>query len=857
MMKLYSSNLALASRFAIALLMLFAALGQANAQCDQTIVSDTIVSTYNGNPVDICVDLDYVVAIRSDRFVDGVSQTNFPQGCNFDSLIYYPYSTFPGGGAAGPYELVVWSLNGNFFSGTFADIDDLVAQMNAFDPAGNWTNEELTRNIIGGESGQVYDILTIEQPSSGIRRTVNPNIARSARGTIESFDGIGFHEYIVNDPNTGCRDTLVVFLEPNIQDDNIDVFTDFNTESDVICLDNSQLIGALQAATICDDPDNGTLNDQGGYCYTYTPNAGHIGSDFVCIEVCDNTPTPIGPLCKRTRINFITETPANLPTDTVRFQMTNTDTTVCVNDVLDLGGMPDGVSLCGPVPAGMTIVPNVNGCVDISPSASFSGPAIVCVRHCLGPICDTTILDFTVLDDCDLAVFDTNAETVASQGNPTSYCLPVDPVVLGTYTLNVDGQVYNGDLGECDIVQQTFYNYAPLFGNGSAGPYTLTSWIVDGVTFSTTFQDPAALLAFMRSSDPDGDWRLDATSFNIFGGDASANYAFMDIVHNATGSLSNLQPNPIDIARGTTIDLPGDGVYEIELSDANTGCSDLIVVTIGQAPQTTSDTINVTVFQNRPSQSTCLFPNPRDAFSLCGDVSNGTTTFDLNNCVVYSPDLNFLGSDTLCAISCDLPGGTVCDTTVVIFSVFPRPPNSTTTLTIDVTVFADSVSETTCLFTVPRDEFSVCDDVNNGTTTFDANDCVVYRPNPGFVGMDTLCTVSCDLPAGTVCDTTFVIFSVVAAPPPPPEPDTITLANFGDAPFNLCNGLPITGPFSSVSICGTSGPFTASLSLDEQCVVADPTDGVAGTGEICVTFCSTETPPVCQEILFIISLTPS
>jgi len=120
--------------------------------------------------------------------------------------------------------------------------------------------------------------------------------------------------------------------------------------------------------------------------------------------------------------------------------------------------------------------------------------------------------------------------------------------------------------------------------------------------------------------------------------------------------------------------------------------------------------------------------------------------------------------------------------------------------------------------------------------------------------MDTLCVVSCDLPGGTVCDTTYAIFEVVPRTLPI---DTIYLANFGDAPFNLCNGLPIIGPFSSVSICGVTGPFTAELSPDGECVVADPTDGVSGTGEICVTFCSTANPIVCQEVLFIITQTPS
>jgi gliding motility-associated-like protein len=284
---------------------------------------------------------------------------------------------------------------------------------------------------------------------------------------------------------------------------------------------------------------------------------------------------------------------------------------------------------------------------------------------------------------------------------------------------------------------------------------------------------------------------------------------------------------------------------------------DTTFVTFNVIPQirpSVTQAFDVNVFADSVSQTTCLFTNPRDQFSVCGDVSNGTTTFDANNCVVYEPNPGFTGSDMLCVVSCEqVPGGgTICDTTFVNFTVIPQT-QPTVTQTIEVTIFVDNASPTTCLFTNPRDQFSVCGDVSNGTTTFDANDCVVYQPNPGFIGMDTLCVVSCDLPGGTVCDTTFAIFTVI----PQSNVDTISLTNFGDARFNLCNGLPITGPFSSVAVCGVTGPFTAAVSPDGNCVVADPDDGVSGTGEICVTFCSVSTPIVCQDVVFIITQTPS
>ncbi|MFK8057209.1 MAG: Ig-like domain-containing protein [Saprospiraceae bacterium] len=846
-------NLAFASRTIGALLMLLVFLGQANAQCDQTIVQDTMTADYMGSPIGFCVKLEFMVAIRADRYIDGVLQTDFPEGCDFDSLVYYPYGTFPDAGAVGPYELVDWSVDGSPLNTMFTDVDGLVTEMNNFNPVGAWINEQFTQNIVGGEDGRTYSPMIVRQIGSGIERTVNPNISRTANGTIVIVDGAGIHEYVIDDPTTGCRDTIALFLRPVLDDIELEIFTDFETESAVFCLDNSGLVGIPQAATICDAPEDGVLNDQGGYCYTYTPNTGHSGSDEICIEVCDNTTSSSGPLCQRTIVTMITRSPVILNTDTVRFQMTNVDTTVCVNAVIDLSGPADFTEVCGPVPAGLTIVPSTNGCIDIFPDPTFFGDATICISHCLGTVCDTTILDFTVISSCDLGLFPAATDAVSSQGNPTLYCIPEAQATMSAYTFMVDGQIYTGPFSDCDVEPQFFYNYAPLFGNGTMGPYTLTRWTVNGQTFSTSFQDPTELEAFMRASDPSGDWSLDATVFDIIGGNPTSSYGSMVIVHNATGTQSELLANPINIARGTTIDLPGDGVYEIVVVDPNTGCSDEVTVTVGAPPPTITQTINVTVFVDSFSQTTCLFTSPRDTFSICGNVSNGTTTFDASNCVVYQPNPGFLGTDTLCVVSCDLPGGTVCDTTYAVFTVVPRVPTPTTTQTINVTVFVDSVSQTTCLFTLPRDTFSICGNVSNGTTTFDASNCVVYQPNPGFLGTDTLCVVSCDLPGGTVCDTTYAVFTVVPRVAPPTTTQTIDVTVFVDS-FSLTTCL-FTLPRDTFSICGAVSNGTTTFDVN-NCVIYQPNPGFLGTDTLCVVSCDLPGGTVCDTTYAVFTVVP-
>ena len=808
---------ALAAACALALLV---APRAARAQCDLTIFADTLRADYVGAPVGFCTDLDYRVALRSDRFVDGVRQTDIAEGCAFDSLTYYPYATFPGGGIAGPYSLDAWTVDGQAFATTFADVADLVSQMNGFDPLGFWIEDPFTRTIVGGRGGVDYGAMRVTQTSTGTSRDVNPSFQTVANGTLVTVDGAGFHEFVVDDPTDGCRDTLVLLLEPRVDEIRFDVFADFETATEVFCLDNSALLGNPQAYTLCDPdaPRNGALTDVGGYCFTYLPAAGFTGSDPICFEVCDDTPAPAGPLCQRTIVDVITRSPSTVVTDTVRVRITNADTAVCLNPVLDLPTPYDVAELCAPAPAGLTALAALDGCVSLQPDVAFSGTVELCVRYCTGATCDTTVVAVTVLPDCDLGMFVNDRDTVASQGDPTPYCLPQPVALVSGYEVTVDGAPYGGPLTVCDLGQQFFYNYAALFDMGNAGPYTLQRWTVDGVQYNGTFQDPPALETLMRAFDPAGNWRLDVAAFNIEGGAPGADYGMMVIVHNQTGTVSELRPNPIDEARGTAIELPGDGTYRVGVRNPADGCTDAVTVTVGQGPDTTAATttreLTVVVRANEPTASTCLFPAPRDTFSLCGDVRNGSVAIDAALCAVYTPAPGFVGLDTLCAVSCDLPGGTVCDTTIVVYDVRAE------VIRVPVTNFGDDPF-TTCLtppFPGPYGPAIVCGasgPFSAGTSA--TNGCVDIDPAAGADTDGTVCVVLCQEANPAVCQEFLIeITQLPACAPPLFAADTLFLDASADTAFVcLADGADLSAfditldgaPYAPLSDpdCGTTG----------------------------------------------------
>ncbi len=819
------SNLHLPPALRIALLvMLIGCVYQtAHAQCAQLITPDTLVADDTGAAVGFCVDLDYSVALRGTSYIDGNIQTTFPDGCDYDTLTYYSYGTFPDGGSNGPYLLQRWSFNGTIVNSTFSSIADLVSQMNAWDPQGNWIDDQLTGNIVGGRNGSSYGRMVVEQLSTGRVRNVSPSSQAVAGGTIVEVSGIGYHEFVIDDPNSGCRDTLYLFLRPNIADEEFDVFTDFNTTSPSFCLDNAALPGAPQAYTLCATPGNGTLNDLGGYCFSYTPNSGFSGSDQICFTVCDDTPAPAGPLCKQTLVNVITRAPNATTTDTLRYSITNSDTTVCIDAVIEVAAPYDVAELCAATAMGMVAVPDASGCVSLQPNNNFAGDATVCVRHCTGGVCDTTILIVSVAVDCELNALAGAVDSVASQGGQLSYCLTLSQNTLASYDFSINGAAYTGAFGGCNFEQELYYNYGALFGNGNAGPYRLLSWMVDGQTTSGTFQDPQELESLMQQFDPRGNWSLNAAAFFIQGGNASAAYSSMRIIHDASGTYSELSPNPIDVATGTTITLPGDGNYELAVVDPVSGCSNELTVVVGTQEEGTFRIIYVPLDANTSSPTTCLFTSPRDTFILCGDVSNGVASIDGGFCVDYTPSAGFVGNDTLCALSCSQPGAAPCDTTLLIFEVAARPD------TVYISNFGDApfAACANVPFAGPYLDATLCG--VTGPVLAEAGNqaaCILIDPDDGVTGQAIVCAEICQEANPAVCQQViFIIDQIPSCNPGLFATDSIFLdPSPGAAYVCLADGADL----SNYTISVNGAPAVAST--DTTCGTTTSGGGSGGGG---------------------------
>lgn len=107
----------------------------------------------------------------------------------------------------GPYTMENWPVNGQSYSGVFANPTGLVALMNQLDPSGNWSLT-IDNKVVGGKTGTTYGNIRVITPQ-GTAVTLSTAKQDVAKGTKLQFPP-GLHRLTFRQFSTGCIDTLYV-----------------------------------------------------------------------------------------------------------------------------------------------------------------------------------------------------------------------------------------------------------------------------------------------------------------------------------------------------------------------------------------------------------------------------------------------------------------------------------------------------------------------------------------------------------------------------------------------------------------------------------------------------------------------
>ena len=471
-------------------------------ECDTaTVVINVIDNSDPGNNAPTGVEDNFVMENDNDLTGDLLSTDSDPDGDNLTitttpvdnpttgtltinpdgTFTYQPDSTFTGEDsfkyevcddatpkACDTVEVTIEILEGDGDNDIYAT-DDVSTGDGGKNQTGNVTDND------NDPEGDNLTVTELEGPTNG---SLTLNSDGSYTYTPDNgFTGNDQFVYKVCDDGTpqACDSATVYLTVLEVQEPPLVLPNPLTIPQDstgTICMPILDLNeGDTFTSTLCTgSPENGTATptvNGNQLCIEYTPDSGHIGSDEVCVIVCDQTG-----LCETVGIP-VTVVPQLQPIDStqppvviVPLVVIPEDSTVAVCAPIVDANVEDthSVTICEQPQNGTATasVDNSNNtlCLTIEPDNNFTGTDSVCVIVCdQTGLCDTVTIPIKVLDmnDPPLAIDDIST---TQEGSPTT-----------------GNGLTNDDDPEGDELTVSTTPIDPIGGNvtiDSAGNYTFT-----------------------------------------------------------------------------------------------------------------------------------------------------------------------------------------------------------------------------------------------------------------------------------------------------------------------------------------------------------------------------------------------
>ena len=381
------------------------------------------------------------------------------------------------------------------------------------------------------------------------------------------------------------------------------------------------------------------------------------------------------------------------------------------------------------------------------------------------------ILSYEVIEDCDpsgcpnLVVAETGNAGTTDCGNPIGFCLDVPFSTVINWDITLNGADYASSLSGCNFDTNFIYNYALVPDSGVNGPYTITSWMVNGVQQTGTFNNSTDLVTLMNDLDFFGQWSLDMATQTISGGLAGNTYGDMLVTQDVTGAMGTLNVSSTFTPEGTQL-LVNEGINTLIFTDAD-GCADTIIVT-GHC--LTTETVEITIPEQQMGTfcpDTSELPGSEiDVEFICGTCDNVGLTLGTGDCFDYTGITE--GQDALTVITCDEFG--VCDTTIVVITVVATQPIVNPPLVND-DFFTTQINVPVLLKVTDNDivmsgitDFGVQRTPNYGYIDINPDNTILYSPVQDYCGDDLLTYYLC---AGEDCASATTNIYVECAEPRP------------------------------------------------------------------------------------------
>ncbi|OWY25080.1 tandem-95 repeat protein [Sphingobacteriales bacterium UPWRP_1] len=601
--------------------------------------------------------------------------------------------------------------------------------------------------------GDNYTTTILNNGIYGSAEVNNPDCFTYTPGAgFTNFDIVQFN---VCDEGGACELVNVYFVNnapPAIN--NVTLTTTQNVPVNVCLTITDPENEAVTLSILDGTPQNGTAVITNDTCILYTPNPGYVGTDQISVQACD-----INGNCSLGTINItIQEQPNQAPVINNTFSTTafNTPITVCMS-VTEPDG-DDFSTVFGSSNFG-SVIPLNDTCFSYIPGLNFSGSDGVTVTVCdVFGSCSSATAFITVFSNLPPSA--ENVTVATNAGQPVAACIePSDPENDAT-AITITTQPANGT---ALITNDTCISYIP--GPGFAGTDVVqlqlcdvfnncvavsVTVIVNSVNVAPVITPVAPIITTVgadeivciTATDPNGD-NLTYAIINVSPDTGTAvmdgNCLNFEAPQSGTGSID------------VTIQVCDNGVPSL--------CSIVVVTFVLNYPPT-APAESVTIPQNTLSTVVCLTitePDGNDyTLDITGNPVNGNAALD-DNCLVYSPDPLFVGTETIVITLCD-EYGECSSTTVTINVTDALNADDDSAQTEDnvpaiIPVLNGDVYPTDGTTTV-----SLTGAPASGSVTLNTDNTITYTATPGFTGADTFYYQICH--PVLLCDEAMVVVTV-------------------------------------------------------------------------------------------------